>query len=83
MLVLTLFTALVIFALLLAFQLAGTPINRSGRHYSPAMLVGVALSFALMIAVIQTAALGLIRLLPWQGPSLRVEGNDHLRQVFE
>jgi hypothetical protein len=77
---LALFTALVLFALLLGFQLADTPI---GGYESIPMLVAIGLIFALTIAAIQIAALGLIRLLPWQGPSLKVEGGDHLRRVFE
>jgi hypothetical protein len=74
------FTALIIFALLLAFQLAGAPV---GGYDSMPMLAAVALIFALMIAAIQVAALGLIRLLPWQGPSLTVEVGDDLRRIFE
>ena len=77
---LALFTALAIFALLLGFQLAGKPI---GDPDSIPMLAVVALMFALMIAAIQIGALGLVRLLPWDGPSLKVEGGDHLRRVFE
>lgn len=77
MFALALFTALVIFALPMARQLAGL-------DYDPVLLrVVVALVFALMIAIMQIAALGLLRLVPWQGPSLKVEGGDHLRQVFE
>jgi hypothetical protein len=74
------FTALVIFLLMLAFQLAGAPI---GDVESIPMLAAIALIFAVMIAAIQVAALGLLRLLPWQGPSLKVEGGDDLRRVFE
>ncbi len=77
------FTALIIFALLWAFQLAEAPLSRSGRYNSVPMLATVALILALIVAAMQIAALGLIRLLPWQGPSLKVEGGDHLRRVFE
>jgi len=74
------FTALIIFALMLALQLADAPV---GGYESIPMLAAVALIFALLIAAMQIAALGLIRLLPWQGPSLKVEDGDHLRRVFE
>lgn len=77
---LALFTALAIFGLLLAFQLADAPI---GGYESIPMLAVLGLVFALMIAAIQIVALGFLRLLPWQGPSLEVEGDDHLRRVFE
>ena len=74
------FTALIIFALFWSLQLAGTPI---GDEESVPMLAVVGLILALMLAVIQVAALGLIRLLRWPGPSLKVEGGDDLRRVFE
>lgn len=83
LLVLALPTALVIFALLLAFQLAGAPISSSGRYYSAPILAVVGLILALTTAAIQVAALGLIRLIPWRGPSLKIEGDDHLTRVFE
>lgn len=83
MLVLALFTALALFALMLAFQLAGAPIGSDGGDDSVPMLAAVALILALMITAIQIAALGVIRLLPWQGPSLNVDEHDHLRHVFE
>jgi hypothetical protein len=77
---LALFTTLIIFALLLAFQLADAPV---GGYDSIPMLAAVALTFAAMIAAMQIGALGFIRLMRWQGPSLKVEGDDHLRRVFE
>lgn len=80
-LLLALSNALAFFAILLGFQLAGDPIG-SGPD-SLAMLAVVALTFATIIAAIQIGALGLLRLLPWQGPSLKVEGGDHLRRIFE
>ncbi|HYI39226.1 MAG TPA: hypothetical protein VE053_02790 [Allosphingosinicella sp.] len=80
--VLALFTAPVIFALMLALQLADAPVSSDGDD-SVLMLAAVGLILALMIAVLQVAGLGLIRLLPWRGPSLKVEGGDHLRRVFE
>lgn len=80
MLFLALFTTLIIFALLLAFQLADAPV---GGYDSIPMLAAVALTFAAMIAAMQIGALGFIRLMRWQGPSLKVEGDDHLRRVFE
>ncbi len=83
MLVLALFTAIVIFAMLVAFQLAGAPLARSGRSYSVSIHALVGLILALTIAAIQIGALGLIRLLPWQGPSLKVEGDDRLTRIFE
>ena len=77
---LALFTALIIFALLLSLQLAGAPV---GDYESIPMLAAIGLIMALMIAGIQIAALGFLRLLPWKGPSLKVEGDDHLTRVFE
>lgn len=78
---LALFTALALFALLLGFQLAGDPIADPD---SVPMLAAIATTFAIIIAAIQIGALGFLRVLPWQGPSLRVEGDDHhLTRVFE
>lgn len=75
------FTALVAFALFWSLQLAGTPV---GDPESVPMLAAVGTIIALLFAVIQTAALGLIRLLPLQGPALKVEGrDDDLRRIFE
>jgi hypothetical protein len=71
---------MIMFALFWALQLAGAPV---GDYESLPMLAAVGLILALMIAAIQIAALGLIRLLPWQGPSLKVDGGDDLRRVFE
>jgi hypothetical protein len=39
--------------------------------------------FAAAIALLQVAALALLRLLPWRGPALKVERDDRLVQVFE
>lgn len=80
MFLLALFTDLVTFALLLGAQLAGAPVGDPETIPINAL---VALMFAMIIAAIQIAALGLVRILPWQGPSLKVEGGDHLRRVFE
>ncbi|HYW14729.1 MAG TPA: hypothetical protein VE891_01055 [Allosphingosinicella sp.] len=74
------FTALVVFEAMLALQLAGSSV---GDEEGIAMLIAVALIFAVMIAALQVAALAILRLLPWQGPSLRVEADDHLRRIFE
>lgn len=74
------FAALIIFAILVSFQLAGAPI---GDYESIPLLATVSLMLAVMIAAVQIAALGLLRLLRWQGPSLKVDGGDHLRRVFE
>ncbi len=74
------FTAVVLFASFWSLQLAGAPV---GDYESVTMLAAIALILALMIAVLQVAALGLIRLLRRQGPTLKVEGGDHLKSVFE
>ena len=75
-----LLTAIGIFALLLGLQLAGEPL---GDYESVPLLAAVAAFLALAVAAIQIAALGILRLLPWEGPSLKVEGGDPLRRVFE
>lgn len=75
------FTALVAFAIFWSLQLAGAPV---GDYESLPMLAAVGTTLAVMIAGIQIAALALVRLLRWQGPSLKIEGDgDDLRRVFE
>ncbi len=81
--VLALFTALAFFALLLVSEIVEAPVSSSDGSDGVPMFAAVASIMALMIAAIQIAGLGLIRFLPWQGPSLKVEGGDHLRRVFE
>lgn len=75
-------TAFAFFALFFGLQLAGSPVG-DGDAESVPMLAAVALLLAAFIAAIQVGGLALLRLLPWQGPSLKVEGGDHLRRVFE
>ena len=81
------FTAIVIFALIVAIDLAGVPIGRASREalFPIAMLAYLILgaAFAAGIAILQIGALGLLRLLGWQGPVLEIESGKHLGRVFE
>jgi hypothetical protein len=79
-LLLAVFAALGIFVLLLGLQLAGAPV---GRPKSVPMIAFVSVILAAAVAAIQIVALGFLRLLHWQGPSLKVDGGDDLRRVFE
>jgi hypothetical protein len=74
------FTALIVFTLFVALQFAGDPV---GDDEEIPILLAVSLFFGLIIAGLQIGALGIIRLLPWQGPSLDVRHGDHLRRIFE
>lgn len=79
---LALLTAFAFFALFLGLQLADRPLG-DGEPDSIAMIAAVALILAAVVAAIQIGGLALLRLLPWQGPCLKVESGDHLRRVFE
>ena len=75
---------LIIFLIFLAMSAAGAPIG--GDDDGPLSDLTVAAIFAAGIALLQIAALGLLRLLPWPGPRLKIEGQaeeDRLRNVFE
>lgn len=79
---LALLTAFAFFALFFGLQLADRPVGGGDADSIP-MLAAVALILAAVIAAIQIGGLAVLRLLPWQGPSLKVEGGDHLWRVFE
>lgn len=81
------FTALVIFALVVVLDLTGIRLARQAPPLPhPVALIALLFSsfiFAAANALFQVAALGLLRLLPWRGPALKVERDDRLVQVFE
>jgi hypothetical protein len=61
-----------------------------GAFDDPAFGFGVVLGFLLMglamglvLIVLHLAALGLLRLIPWRGPTLDVDGGEPLRGVFD
>ena len=78
-------TALLIALLFLLFWLAGAPIGGADdTNFLSDFLA--ALIFAVAIALVQLAALALLRLLPWPNPRLEIDreaDEDRLRRVFE
>lgn len=85
MLALAVPTALLIALLFLLFWLAGEPIGGADDTDFLSDFLA-AIFFAAAIALVQLAALALLRLLPWPNPRLRIEegaDEDRLRQVFE
>lgn len=78
-------TAFVLALLFLLLWLGGAPVG-GADELNPFSDIVVALIFAAAIALVQLAALALLRLLPWPGPRLEIEGEaeeDRLRRVFE
>jgi hypothetical protein len=79
-------TAVVLFVLLAVLQMRGIAISRSGRFHSLPVLALASVMMAGLIALLQIAALGLLRLLPWRGPALTIAREDdsaELRRVFD
>jgi type IV secretory pathway VirB2 component (pilin) len=80
-------TGAMIFLLFLMLALAGLFSNRA-QDDAPFLMIAVILAvfsgiFAIAIAVIQIAALGLLRFLPWRGPEMKVEEPRNLSGIFE
>jgi hypothetical protein len=86
-LLLALPTGAMIFILFLAMALAGFFNNRPQDDAPFWMIVPILAVFsgicAAMVAITQIAALGLLRLLPWRGPELKVEEPRNLSGIFE
>lgn len=78
-------TAFILSLLFLLLWLASAPVG-GADELNPLSDVLVALIFAAAIALIQVAALALLRLLPWPDPRLKIEvesQEDRLKRVFE
>lgn len=78
-------TALLFFLLFLLLWLAGEPIGGADDS-SPISDFMVAAIFAAAMAIVQLAALALLRVLPWPNPQLEIDraaDEDRLRRVFE
>ncbi|HEX6374956.1 MAG TPA: hypothetical protein VFZ91_04470 [Allosphingosinicella sp.] len=80
-------TAAVIFILFLGLQVAGLFAGGGGdAEPVPVVMIGLAfasLVLAAFVALLQVAALCLLRLVPWRGPSLKVRQEVDLARVFE
>lgn len=83
-LVLALPTAALLFILFLVLQIVGAGLIQSDE---PVVIVlasaMMAAFFAAAGSALQIAALGLLRLVPWRGPELKVEEPKHLAGIFE
>jgi ABC-type Fe3+-siderophore transport system permease subunit len=84
-LLLALPTGAMIFFLLLALALTGFFDDRTPTPPIIVVLtcVLICLVFTAVVAILQIAALGLLRLLPWRGPELKVEEPRNLSGIFE
>ena len=85
MLALAVPTALLFSLLFLLLWLAGNPVGGDDGS-SPFSDVMAATILAAALALVQLAALALLRVLPWPNPRLRIDWQaeeERLRQVFE
>lgn len=85
MLALAVPTALLLALLFLLLWLAGDPVG-GADELNPFTDLFVGVFVAAAIALVQLAAIALLRLLRWPDPRLKIEGEaeeDRLRRVFE